>query len=200
MKRQTLHFTILASIITAAFSKELETELSFKAKLIKNIDYLLGVDRNSMNGLPAHCKQGKSELNTCTECEEGYYLVKSGETTMICASCPEALSGCRICSSSSFTEKKDIQCTNCVFPKMPNSNLNECVGRTVLLYYFVAYCIVAVVLGVLSCMEIGRMKGGKRTGDEDGETGDMIRKGLLSGSENLSNSEDVEDDDDVLDD
>lgn len=182
---------ILSALLTlTTLSKTPEAGISIKHKLISNIDYILGIDRNNLYGdLPDHCKDGDKDKKSCSHCEDGYYLVTAGKGGIqTCASCSDALEDCRICYSGTLTEKKDIICTNCVFPKMPAADGKECKGRTVLLYYFVVYCFIALVLGTLSCIEMKNMKKKKNFNSSQS---DGLTKGLLSGSENLSHEYDT---------
>ena len=100
-----------------------------------------------------NCHDYNPKTKVCELCKTGYYLNENSEVKGFCSSCSSAISNCGECSSIRIKDKVVVKCSNCGFPQKPNRNQDACEARTVLLYYVIIYLIIAVILGVLTCME-----------------------------------------------
>lgn len=169
--------TSYASTGDVEIAKE-QKPAGIKGSIIKSIDYVLGIDRNRINeDLPQHCKSGITSSHNCTECEEGYYLVQDQKRIQTCESCTEFLDTCRICESRVKLKNQDMVCTNCNFPNMPTEDLKSCETRVMFFYYLGGYLAVAIVLGIMSFLEMKRASGKTQAKQDEGE----MEKGLLTG-------------------
>ena len=97
-----------------------------------------------------NCSKYDETTKQCTECKEGFYLESDEKATGYCASCSAAAKLCSECSKSSAGK---VECEICTFPYMPNKELDTCVQRITLYWYFFIYLGVTVVLTILTCLE-----------------------------------------------
>jgi hypothetical protein len=125
-----------------------------------------------------HCKNYNEKGKECLECDEGYYLDSNKTQSGFCSACSDAIANCFSCEKviNKKTKLPVVVCESCNFPKMPNKDQTSCVGRTVLLWYFIVYVAIALVLAVLTCIENPK--------DEDDKTfaaePSTLTKGLIS--------------------
>lgn len=156
-----------------------------------------GVKINSENDIDPkrNCKTYEKSAKVCSECDEGYFLDKNAIVAGFCTACSEKIKNCFSCHSVFKKEKPSVLdkvlCDNCDFPRMPSKNQSECIGRKVLLYYFIGYVAIAIVLAVLTCIENPQNNDEKIFGKNEPS---VLTKGLISeNNESIDESNETED-------
>lgn len=154
--------------------------------LIQSLDRVMEpyLPKKSLNDdLPENCQKGSSKA--CLVCDDGYYRAHPEPAKIdeiYCFPC-SVIDNCRLCQNKDQKKliKGQIQCTNCAFPKMPNLDLDKCIGRKYLAIYFIGYVTVAIVLGILSAIESKKLSKVNKS-----KAGSMLRNQLLSNKDDVS--------------
>jgi len=174
---------LISSSLQSSTPQKIELKETQKHWIIQKIDNVMEpyLPKNNLDNddLPPNCSHGSK--NNCAVCNDGFYRAKDPKSPedVLCFSC-DPITNCRLCRNADDKklEKGAIECINCGFPRMPNQKLDACVGRKLLLVYFIAYCSIAIVLGILSFVESQKLK--KVAANK---VGSMLQRQLLSAKE-----------------